>query len=74
MFTTLDISRLRLLRGEATGARVLEFGFWPSGFHGFKIVGFRDQSRGRGWNIEALTIRIGFCGPLYYNHNKEPPK
>ena len=25
-------------------------------------------------NIGALIIRIGFCGPLYYNYNKEPPK
>ena len=24
--------------------------------------------------IGALIIRIGFCGPLYYNHNKEHPK
>ena len=25
-------------------------------------------------NIGALIIRIGFRGPLYYNHNKKPPK
>ena len=24
-------------------------------------------------NIGALVIRVGFGGPLYYNHNKEPP-
>ena len=24
--------------------------------------------------IEALIIRIGFWGPLYYSYNKEPPK
>ena len=22
----------------------------------------------------ALKMRIGFWGPLYYNHNKEPPQ
>ena len=25
-------------------------------------------------NIGASIIRTGFWGPLYYNHNKEPPK
>ena len=25
-------------------------------------------------NVGALTIRTGFCGILYYNYNKEPPK
>ena len=25
-------------------------------------------------NIGALIARIGFCGPLYHNYNKEPPK
>ena len=25
-------------------------------------------------NIGALTIRIGFGGPLYYSYTKEPPK
>ena len=25
-------------------------------------------------NVGALIIRIRFWGPLYYNHNKEPPK
>ena len=25
-------------------------------------------------NIEALIIRIGSWGPVYYNSNKEPPK
>ena len=25
-------------------------------------------------NIGALIIRIGFWGPLYFHHNKEPPK
>ena len=25
-------------------------------------------------NIGALIIRMGFLGPLYYNHNKETPK
>ena len=23
-------------------------------------------------NIGALIIRIGFCGPVYYNYNKAP--
>ena len=27
-----------------------------------------------GSNLGALLFRIGFWGPLYYNHNKEPPK
>ena len=27
-----------------------------------------------GSNIGALIIRIGFWGPVYYNHNKEPHK
>ena len=26
------------------------------------------------FTIEALIIRIGFWGPLYYSYNKEPPK
>ena len=30
------------------------------------IVGF--------YSIEALIIRIGFGGLLYYNYNKGPPK
>ena len=25
-------------------------------------------------NIGALIIRLRCWGPLYYNHNKEPPK
>ena len=46
------------------------------------LVGiFRDLLEGGGvtvaWrsvNIGALTIRIGFWGPLYYNYKKEPSK
>ena len=25
------------------------------------------------YNVGALTIRIGFWGPVYYNYKKEPP-
>ena len=41
----------------------------------------RAESRGSSerlakllFNIEALTIRIGCWGPLYYINNKEPSK
>ena len=27
---------------------------------------------GFGYTFGALIIGIGFCGPLYYSHNKEP--
>ena len=26
------------------------------------------------YNIRALIIKIRFRGPLYFNHNQEPPK
>ena len=26
------------------------------------------------YNIGALAIRIGFCGPEYYNYNKGTPR
>ena len=27
----------------------------------------------KSWNIGTVLVRIGFWGPLYYNHDKEPP-
>ena len=38
---------------------------------GLADSGFEDLGSG---NIGALIIRIGFWGPLYYNHNMEPTK
>ena len=32
------------------------------------------SARGNSGNTEALTIRIGFWGPLYLTDNKDPPK
>ena len=35
----------------------------------------RTARKANGWfNIGALIVRLGFWGPLHYNHNEEPPK
>ena len=49
---------------------------WSSGFRLLQVVVSLVISwgQGLGYNIGALTITIGFWGPLYYSYNKEAPK
>ena len=51
---------------------------------GSPFTGMRNQSvwslilgpfpKSDGFPFAILILRIGFWGPLYRNHNKEPPK
>ena len=63
------------LSGYRRNLHVRPVGTWPQGlvFPGMAWV----EEGGVGFcglNIVALTLRTGFGGPLYYKHNKGPPK
>ena len=54
------------LQGSDIGALIMRIGFPLQGSLKGSIVGL--------CNIGASIIRIGSCGPVYYNYNKEPQK